>query len=254
MPDYMFMLETRLSPEQNAVLSRVQQLAQQHGLNVYLTGGAVRDLLNGQPIRDLDFTVEGNPLPLVREFEKQGARVIEQDTRLQHYELLFPGDAEGSLEAARDEVYAVPGGRPHLRWSTIMEDLRRRDFALNAIALSLNPASRGLLLDPNNGVADIERREVRALTIHCFTNQPVRLLRAVRYCARLGYRMEARTEEWFELALERGLHRQIPPADLGHELRQLAREENPSAVLKAWDEYDLLPVIHPQFQHRSPDY
>ena len=65
-----------------------------------------------------------------------------------------------------------------------MEDLRRRDFSLNSIAISLNPASRGLLLDPTNGLSDIERAEVRALTIHSFTNQPVRLLRVLRFAAR----------------------------------------------------------------------
>lgn len=254
MPDYIFMLQSRLAPAQNSVVARLQQLAQQHGLNIYLTGGAVRDLIAGLSIRDLDFTVEGNPQPMLRELEKEGTRVLEADTRLHHYELLFPDDFEGSLAAARDELYAVPGGRPDIRWSTIMEDLRRRDFSINAIALSLNPASRGLLLDPSNGVADIERREIRALTIHCFTNQPVRLLRILRYGARLGYRMETRTEEWFELALERGLHRQIPPSDIGRELKQLAREDNPVAVLKRWDEHDLLTVIHPQFQRKRPDY
>ena len=109
-----------------------------------------------------------------------------------------------------------------------MEDLRRRDFSLNAIAISLNPASRGLLLDPTNGLSDIERGEVRALTIHSFTNQPVRLLRVLRFAARMGFKMEARTQEWFDLAIERELHTDITPEDAGEELRALAREERPT--------------------------
>ena len=175
MPDYMFLLESRLLPEQRAAMLRVQELSAAMGYNVYLTGGTVRDLITGASLRDLDFTVEGNPSKIARELEKGGAKVLVEDEKLRHVEILFAGDCEGSIAAARDDHYVRPGTRPEIRWSTIMEDLRRRDFSLNAIAISLNPASRGLLLDPTNGLSDIERAEVRALTILSFTNQPVRL-------------------------------------------------------------------------------
>ncbi len=254
MPDYMFMLESRLSPEQRAALLRVQELAASTGANVYLTGGTVRDLITGAPWRGLDFTVGGNPLRIVRELEKGGAKVLSEDERLRHVEIIFAGDCDGSLAAARDDVYVRPGTKPEVRWSTIMEDLRRRDFSINAIAISLNPASRGLLLDPTNGLGDIEKSEIRALSIHSFTNQPVRLLRALRYAARLGYRLEARTAEWYELALERDLHHSISPEDAGAELRNVGREERPAAVLKAWEGRGLLEVLHPQLARHHPDY
>ena len=254
MPDYMFLLESRLSPEQRAAMVRVQELAQSQGVNVYLTGGAVRDLISGAPIRDLDFTVEGNPGWLVRELEKGGAREVSEDSKLRETELVFHGDVDGSVAEARDEVYALPGTRPDMRWATIMEDLRRRDFSINAIAISLNPASRGLLLDPTNGLADIERREVRALSIHCFTNQPSRLLRILRYAARLDFKLESRTKDWFDLAMERGLDKQISTADVGRELRALGNEEHPGTVIKAWESHGLLGAIHPQLAKRHPDY
>jgi len=159
--------------------------------------------------------------------------------------VLFAGDCEGSISAARDDHYVRPGTRPEIRWSTIMEDLRRRDFSLNAIAISLNPASRGLLLDPTNGLSDIERAEVRALTIHSFHNQPVRLLRVLRYTARMGFKIEQRTQEWFDLAIERNLQETITSEDAGEELRAVAREERPAVVLKAWEEHDLLEAVNP---------
>src|SRR5215813_9850475 len=243
MPDYMFLLESRLSPEQRATMMRVQELSAALGFNVYLTGGTVRDLITGASLRDLDFTVEGNPSKIAREDEK-----------LRHIEILFAGEAEGSISAARDDHYVRPGTRPDIRWSTIMEDMRRRDFSLNAIAISLNPASRGLLLDPTNGLSDIERGEVRALTIHSFTNQPVRLLRVLRYAARMGFRLEQRTEEWFALAMERDLHHTITPDDAGAELQALAREENPTEALKAWEEHDLMEVVSPPLAKKKPDY
>ncbi|HXX21411.1 MAG TPA: hypothetical protein VEJ46_18585 [Candidatus Acidoferrum sp.] len=254
MPDYMYLLESRLSPEQRAALERVQELARMQDLNVYLTGGAIRDLISGQPIRDLDLTVEGNPVRIVRELEKGGARIAWESERLRHYEIIFAGDADGSISAARDEVYERPGAKPEQRFASIMEDLRRRDFSMNAIAISLNPNSRGLLLDPTNGLADLERQEVRALSIHAFTNQPVRLMRILRYCARMGSKMESRTQEWFELAMERKLHENIEGADAGDEVRALGREEQPTAILKQWEARGLLTAIHPNLQRRKPDY
>src|SRR6201982_562375 len=235
-------------------MMRVQELAAAMGFNLYLTGGTVRDLITGASLRDLDFTVEGNPSRIARELEKGGAKVLLEDEKYRHIEVLFAGDCEGSISAARDDYYVRPGTRPEIRWSTIMEDLRRRDFSLNAIAISLNPASRGLLLDPTNGLSDIERAEVRALSIHSFTNQPVRLLRVLRFAARMGFKLEQRTQEWFDLAIERELHRTIEAEDAGSELRALAREERPTVVLKAWEQHDLLEAVNPNLAKRHPDY
>jgi tRNA nucleotidyltransferase (CCA-adding enzyme) len=254
MPDYMFLLESRLSPEQRAVLERVQELSRTQDVNIYLTGGAVRDLISGQPIRDLDFTIEGNPARMVAELEKGGARVVFDNERLRHYEMIFAGDVDGSISAARDEYYERPGTKPEYRFSSIMEDLRRRDLSINAIAISLNTQSRGLLLDPTNGLADLEKQEVRALSIHAFTNQPIRLMRILRYCARMSFKMESRTQEWFDLAMERGLHHNLEGVAVGNEVRSLSREDSPVAALKQWESHELLTAVHPQLPRRKPDY
>jgi tRNA nucleotidyltransferase (CCA-adding enzyme) len=254
MPDYMFQLESRLSPEQRAAMVRVQELATESEANLYLVGGAVRDVVSGMSIRDLDFTIEGNPARIIRELEKGGAKVTREDESLRAAELLLSGEVDASISAAREDIYARPGAKPDSRFSTIMEDLRRRDFSVNAIAISLNPNSRGLLLDPTNGLADLERREIRALSIHSFTNQPVRLLRALRYEARMGFKMESRTRDWFNLALERELQETISQEDAGGEFRQVTREEKPAAVLKAWESNGLMAVVHPLLQKRHPDY
>ena len=254
MPDYMFQLESRLSPEQRAAMVRIQELAAESETNLYLVGGAVRDVVSGMSIRDLDFTIEGNPARIVRELEKGGAKITREDESLRSAELVLSGDVDASISAAREDIYARPGAKPETRFSTIMEDLRRRDFSINAIAISLNPNSRGLLLDPTNGLADLERHEIRALSIHSFTNQPVRLLRALRYAARMGFKMESRTAEWFNLALERELQDTISQEDAGGEFRQVAREEKPAAVLKAWESHGLLGVVNPTLAKRHPDY
>jgi tRNA nucleotidyltransferase/poly(A) polymerase len=251
----MFLLDSRISPDQKEAVARVQQAAQAHDLNLYLAGGAVRDLITGMPIRDFDFVVEGNALRMGRDLEKAGARLIEESEKYRHIEFLMPGDVECSVGSTRDDVYEHPGAKPEIRWCTVTEDLRRRDFSLNAVALSLTPASRGLLLDPTNGLADLDlNHEVRALSIHSFTNQPERLLRAVRYSVRMGFKIEARTADWFALAKERRLHEQIPDDAVGREVRQLAGEEKVVNILKGWESHGLIGAIHEKLVRRHPDY
>jgi tRNA nucleotidyltransferase (CCA-adding enzyme) len=254
MPDYMYLLESRLTAEQRAVMERVQELAKAQDVNVYLTGGAVRDLISGMPIRDLDFTVEGNPVKMVRELEKGGASVAWESEKLRHHEVIFSGDVDGSISAAREDYYERPGVKPEYRFSSIMEDLKRRDMGINAIAISLNTQSRGLLLDPMNGLADLEKQEVRVLSIHAFTNQPIRLMRTLRYAARMNFKLEPRTQEWFDLAMERELLERIEGGEVGHEMRALARDDNPVATLKQWESHEMLALIHASLQKRKPDY
>jgi tRNA nucleotidyltransferase/poly(A) polymerase len=254
MPDYIFMLESRLSPEQLQALNQMQQEAQELSLNLYLVGGAVRDLMTGSPIRDLDFVVEGNPLRLAKRVESRGVRRLAVDPERRTAEMILADGVSLSLEMARTEFYQAPGKPAQVSPAPILEDLRRRDFSTNAMGISLTPGSRGLLLDPTNGLGDIENRELRVLNNYSFVHDPLRLLRLVRFTARLGFRPEPRTKELFETALERGYQDAIPPEALGRELSQIAREANAVAVLKALAEHDLLAVVHPFLQKRKPDY
>ncbi len=254
MPDYIFMLESRLSPEQLEALNRVQQEAQDLGLNLYLVGGAVRDLMSGSPIRDLDFTSEGNPARLVRRVQGDAARRVTVNEDRHAAELVLASGVSLSLEMARNEFYREPGKAPEVRPAPIMEDLRRRDFSMNAMGISLTPGSRGLLLDPTNGQADIEHRQLRILHNYSFLHDPVRLLRLVRFESRLGFKPEPRTKELFDAALERGYQDYIDSEALGREAEQVAGEENVVAVLKSLAEHELLAVFHTKLQKRAPDY
>src|SRR5260221_14682372 len=121
MPDYMYLLESRLSAEQRAAVVRIQELAAAAESNLYLVGGAVRDLTSGMPIRDLDFTIEGNPSRIARELENGGAQGMSENENLRHIELVLAGDVDVSLAALRDDVFAHPGTKPEIHFSTIME-------------------------------------------------------------------------------------------------------------------------------------
>src|ERR1022692_1745776 len=213
MPDFLFLLESRLTPDQYRVLEQVQTAAEEHGVHLYLVGGALRDLIYGYPIRDLDFAVEGPALKVAKSLIRhspEGSKIdAEFDERLRSAHLLYPSGLTVEISACRathrGENGRGSGKKGQVEFAGIYEDLRRRDFSMNAIALSLNPKSRGLLLDPNNGVADIERHEIRILQNSAFMDDPVRLVRAVRFRMRLRFTLEPRTEAQFQAALDAGV-------------------------------------------------
>ncbi len=246
MSDYMFMLESHLSTDQNRVVSDIQAAAAEAGMSVFLTGGAMRDTLGGFAVRDLDFTVEGNALKLARAVaKKSGAQIVALDERRRSAELLFPGRVSVEIAMARQERYPKPGGQPQVAPAGIHEDLRRRDFTVNAIALSLNRASRGLLIDPNNGLADLERKELRAVHNYALYDDPVRILRLVRFRVRLGFTVEERTSQQYENVRLEALEKLIPARGLLEELRRIADAPNPAEVLRALRDEKLLDLFSP---------
>src|SRR3954465_7600827 len=112
MADYIYLMESRLSPAQLQVVGQVQDIARAHEMNVYLTGGAVRDIISGFPIRDLDFSVQGNPLKLNRELERAGARIVGSDDDTRTIHVLLPGNVRAEISMARTERYEKAGKPP----------------------------------------------------------------------------------------------------------------------------------------------
>ena len=246
MSDYIYMLESHLGPDQNRVVEEVQAVAVQAGVNVFLTGGAMRDMLAGLRIRDLDFVVEGQAIKVAKTVcERMGAKVVESDENRKSAEVLFPSGVTAQIAMSRQEKYARTGAKPQVTPATIQEDLRGRDFTCNAIALSLNKASRGLLLDPMNGLADIERHELRAINAYGFYDDPSRLLRLVRLRVRLGFTVEERTAMQVANAREAEVEKLIPARALGEELKRIGAEDNPVQILQALAEAGLMPLFSP---------
>src|SRR5690349_17628203 len=139
MSDYIYMLESHLSPDQNRVVEDVQAAAAQANVNVFLTGGAMRDMLAGFRIRDLDFVVEGPALKVAKTVADQtGAKIVSQDDNRKLAELVFPSGVTAQVAMSRHEKYGRAGSKPQVTAATIQDDLRGRDFTCNAIALSLN--------------------------------------------------------------------------------------------------------------------
>ncbi|MBI3472039.1 MAG: CCA tRNA nucleotidyltransferase, partial [Candidatus Solibacter usitatus] len=158
-------------------------------------------------------------------------------------ELVFPGGVTAQIALARQEKYARAGAKPQVTPGTIQEDLRCRDFTVNAIALALNRAARGLLIDPMNGLADLNRHELRALQSTSLYDDPRRLLRLLRLKIRLGYTVEERTQSQYLAAREAQMERFVSRRALCEELKQIAEEPNPGEVVRVLQEEGLLALF-----------
>ena len=253
MADFIYLMETRLSPDQQKALALVTEVARSHEMNVYLTGGAVRDIISGFVIRDLDFSVQGNALKLQKDFEKAGAVIEGTDEHTRSILLLLPGNVRAEVTSTRSERYDKPGKPAEITPGTIYDDMRRRDFTVNAMALSLNPGSRGLLSDPFNGMADIEAKVLRVLHNYAFYEDPSRLIRATRLATRFHWTLEERTQARYDAAKENNYIDNISDRTLGHEVEQLAHEEQPVEVLKALEKEGWLKVLAPHLSVAKVD-
>jgi len=253
MADYIYTLETRLSPDQQKAVALVLDAAKAAGMNLYLTGGAIRDIITGFPIRDLDFIVQGNALKLQKDLEKAGAVVGDADDETRTLLLTLPGGVRTEIAMARSERYDKQGKPPQIAPATIIEDLRRRDFTVNAMALSLNEGSRGLLMDPFNGAADIEAKVIRVLHNYAFLEDPSRMIRATRFTTRFHWPLEERTQARYESGKENGYIEYIRSASIGYEIEQLAYEEDALGVLKAYEKEGWLKVLNAHWSSAKAD-
>jgi len=240
------MLESHLDAGQSRTVMAMQRIATEAGMNVWLTGGAMRDMLRGAPIRDLDFTVERDALKTGKALaEALGGAVVSEDPFKRGIELELPGRATASVWNARTEKHSKPGGKPQLAPAPIHDDLARRDFTINAIALSLNRGSRGLLIDPTNGQADLANRELRATNSSSFFDDPARIFRLIRFRHALGFELVPRTQSQLENALIEKYQDAASPIALAREIRAAWAEPNVVAMLEAFDANGLLRLLSP---------
>ena len=244
MADYIYLLQTRLTPAQQSALEHVRQAARARSMTVFLVGGAVRDLTSGAPIRDLDFAVQGNAPKLKKDLQKAGGTLIGEEEATQTLYFNFPGGVRLEVGTTLSATYPKPG-KPVFKPATILDDLHRRDFTANAMALSLNDGSFGLLMDPLNGVADIENRELRLVSNYGFIEDPARMIRATRLSARMGWQMEEKTRQRYENAKAEGAISALHPTLHKYELEEIFHEEDPLRVLRRLEAEGWAKVLFP---------
>ncbi len=252
MPDYIYLLENRLSADQRNGLRQLREAARDAGMILFLTGDAVRDLTSGHAVRDLQVAVHGNALKLKKPIEKLGGKVWGEDEASRTLYLCFPGTVRVDVVSTHRVEYPKPG-KPVFHPASIQEDLRRRDFTVNAMAISLNEGSFGLLMDPLNGAADIEARSLRLVSNYGFLEEPSLLIRATRYRARLGWELEPRTQTRYDNAREEGVIEYLSAHARSEELEQIGHEDDGLKVLRALEAEGWMKVLFPAWTSAKAD-
>lgn len=255
-------LEKWLPPELLALLRDASRIARDLGYHLYVVGGFVRDLLLNQPTLDLDLVVEGDALKLAQALQqKYGGRVhgharfgtakwLLQETKdegRKSKETILASLAShlSSLDfsTARTEFYAHPSALPEVETSSIKQDLHRRDFTINTLAICLDPDRYGQLLDPFGGEADLQRGLIRVLHNLSFIEDPTRILRAARFEQRFGFKIEPRTARLIGDALE--MFARVSGERIRHEFNLIFHENEPEKVFARAHALGALTAIFP---------
>ena len=252
MPDFIYLLENRLSANQKHALHQLREVAREAGLILFLTGDAVRDLTSGHAVRDLEVVVHGNALKLKKAIEKVDGKIWGEDEASRSLYLCFPGTVRVDLVSTHRIEYPKPG-KPVFHAASIQEDLRRRDFTVNAMAISLNEGSYGLLMDPLNGAADIEARTLRLVSNYGFLEEPSLMIRATRYRARLGWELDPRTQSRYDNAKEEGVIEYLSAHARSYELEQIGHEDDGLRILTAFEAEGWMKVLFPAWTPAKAD-
>ncbi len=234
-----------------ADLKMVGVTAHRLGFAAYLVGGVVRDVLLKRPSCDWDIVVEGDAIALGQSLvDKAKSRIVaypQFGTATIHFHNRMTMD----LVSARSEHYPHPGALPVVKKGTIKEDLFRRDFTINALAVALNPDSFGQLQDFYGGYDDLQNKRVRVLHEKSFVDDPTRILRAVRFAARLGFRLETKTLQYFKQAVDKKMPATVKMPRYFAEFRKIFSEEKPVECLRNLAALGGLDFIAPRFR---PDW
>lgn len=240
------------------LMAQIAEAARQLATPLWLVGGTVRDLLLGRPGDDVDLVVEDSPAGIARAVKARlGGRLGPKspfdtlrwtpDENVAAALDLAPGclPAHVDFAGARAETYAHPAALPEVYRSTLLRDLGRRDFTINALALPIAPEP-GPVIDPFGGLADLDAGRIRVLHSLSFHDDPLRILRAWRFRARFGFEIERRTAELMQVATP--ALGQITGTRLRNELDLVLQEDDPGSILLAMQDSGVLPAMHPAFR------
>ena len=235
------------------ILDLLREIGRQTQLPICLVGGFVRDLLLGRENLDLDIVVEGDAIGFARKLGESSGWELQTHQRFGTATLIRPTGARIDFARARSETYEQPGALPLVKPCSIEDDLRRRDFSINALAICLNSDNFGVLIDCADGVKDLQAGRIRALHAESFLDDPTRIFRAVRYEGRYDFRIEANDQARIREALRQGALNGISGERIRNEINHILGEKAAPQMVQRLLEFDVFRAIHSEWKV-APDF
>ena len=242
-----------INPYFKPILESLSELADRLKVRVYLVGGVVRDLILGEKIFDLDIVVEADAI----EFAHKFAEIHKKQFKKHHTfgtATVFFDNHHIDFVTARSETYSFSGALPKVKPASLKEDLLRRDFTINAMAISLNKSDYGKLIDFYSGETDLKKGLIRVLHSDSFVDDPTRILRAIRFEQRFSFKLEKHTLKLAKEAIGENAFNLVNPHRLREELILILKEPSPRRYIKRLYALEILPLIDRNIRLNKKDF
>ncbi|MDL2313496.1 CBS domain-containing protein [Desulfovibrio sp. OttesenSCG-928-C14] len=242
------LMKDKLPDQYYKLLWRIGALADRMGVSAYAVGGFVRDILLDRVNLDMDITVEGDGIAFAKKLSEELDGRFRAHPMFKTALVIFTDESgeeqRVDVATARLEYYEYPGALPTVELSSIKMDLSRRDFTINALAVTLNEAAFGQLVDPFGAQRDMRDKHIRVLHSLSFVEDPTRILRGIRFEMRFGFKIGPQTEKLLKNCLQLGLFRKLSGARIFNELKHIFDEKEPLLCLKRMESFGILKQIH----------
>lgn len=227
-------------------ITSIGKICQYLGFQSYIAGGFVRDLILGIDSTDIDIVVVGDAIKVAKLFCQEYNGEIKVFEKFQTATVETSDNFKIDFVSARQEFYERPGALPQVTLGTIKDDLKRRDFTINSMAISLNSEDFGEIIDYFNGQKDLQNRQIRVLYNISFIDDPTRIFRAIRFEQRLGFDIEENTTRYIEEAINNGVFENISFERITRELLFSLKEASRGSIINRFYELGIFNILYPQ--------
>jgi tRNA nucleotidyltransferase (CCA-adding enzyme) len=242
------LLERKIPKRIQKVLEQGGRVAQRMGFRAFIVGGFVRDLLLGIENLDVDLVIEGDGIEFATELARQLKGELKRHRGFGTATIVLPDGFKLDVATSRSEFYPRPAALPQVKPAPLSEDLARRDFTVNTMAIDINPSNFGLLIDFFGGQEDMRQRKVRVLHPRSFIEDPTRVFRAIRFEQRYGFQIGKETEKLMKDVLKRKIFPRLSRERIREELVQILKEDEPEKTIKRLQDFRILKAIYPKIE------
>ncbi len=247
-------LYQRLDQHTRELLENIGKTGQDLGLDLYVVGGFVRDLLLNRPIEDIDIVVEGDGIEFAKAYAKKEGCRVNTHKKFGTAVIIYPDNFKIDVASARLEYYKTPAALPIVENSSIKLDLARRDFTINSLAISINPETFGTMIDYFGANRDLKDKTIRTIHNLSFVEDPTRIFRAIKFSNRFGFNIGKVTSNLIQNAIKIDCFKNLSGLRVLSELKQIFEEENPIPAIRMMQDYGLEKMIHDKLELRPNTY